>query len=105
MTVAAAAIADVTIRHAVSGGRRGVGLRGGTDTVAPGGRFTLHGIRWVRDASVSGTGTYRRADGATRARLTVHAHGLRVPLTVAWDQRSRYARARVGTTLLSLPAP
>jgi pimeloyl-ACP methyl ester carboxylesterase len=105
VTVAAAAFADVTIRHAVGGGRRGVGLRGGTDTVARGGRFTLHAIRWVRDAEVSGTGTYRRSDGASRARLTVRAGRLRVRLTVGWDQRSRDARARVGTTVLSLPAP
>ena len=105
VTVAAAALADVTVRRAIGGGRRGVGLRGGTDTVAPGGRFTLRAIAWVRDAPVSGTGSYRGADGATRGRLTVREGRRRVHLTVAWDQRSPDARARVGSSELSLPAP
>jgi hypothetical protein len=57
------------------------------------------------DATVSGDGTYRLSDGAVRCRLTVTAGGRRFGVSVSWSQRSRFARARLGHAVLSLPAP
>jgi hypothetical protein len=104
VTIAAGALADATIRQTATGDRRGAGLRGGL-WVRHGGRFILRGVRFVADATVSGTGRYRFQGGVTRGQLTVRARGLRVRVSVAWDQRSERAHARVGATRLTLPAP
>jgi hypothetical protein len=104
VTIAAGALADATIRQTATGDRRGAGLRGGRWS-HHGSRFALRAVRFVSDATVSGTGRYTFEGGATRGRLIVRAHGLRVRVDLAWDQRSEQARARVGTTRLTLPAP
>jgi hypothetical protein len=57
------------------------------------------------DATVSGDGTYRSSDGAVRCRLTVTAGRRRFDVALSWSQRSRFARARLGHAVLSLPAP
>ncbi len=87
---------------------QGPGLRGGRFTVKEGTplRFTLKRVRFVSDATVSGTGTYRFSDGAVSGSLTVTpASGAAVRLKVSWTQRSALATATVGGATLSLPAP
>jgi hypothetical protein len=107
-TVAAGALADATIRRYYSGVAKGPGLRGGTFTVKEGTplRFTLRRVRFVSDATVSGTGTWRFSNGAVRGTLTVKpASGAAVTVHLRWTQRSPLAVATIGTTKLSLPAP
>jgi pimeloyl-ACP methyl ester carboxylesterase len=106
-TVAARAFADAAMQRQTTAAARGLGLRGGRFTVASGNplRFRLAGVRFVADATVSGTGTYRVAGGVVNAALTVTAGGRRYAVTVSWTQRSRDARARIGAAALALPAP
>jgi pimeloyl-ACP methyl ester carboxylesterase len=104
VTVAAGAFADATAVQLAGGDGHGRGLRGGRFTVS-GGRFRLRGVRFVSDATVSGDGTYRSSDGAVHCRLTVTAGGRRFDVRLSWSQRSRFARARLGHVVLSLPAP
>ena len=104
MTVAAGAFADATAVQLAIGAGHGRGLRGGRFTVS-GGRFRLRGVRFVSDATVSGSGTYRTVRGAVRCRLTVTAGGRRFRVSLSWSQRSRFARARLGHAVLRLPAP
>jgi pimeloyl-ACP methyl ester carboxylesterase len=100
-TVAAQAFADATMRLVYTGGGRfGAGLRGGR-FVARGERLTLERVRFVTDALVSGTGTFRAATGTVDATLTVA--GVEVHLT--WTQTTPLATARIGDSTLSLPAP
>jgi hypothetical protein len=108
VTVAAGALADATIRRYYSGVARGPGLRGGTFTVKEGTplRLRLRNVRFVTDATVSGTGTWRFSDGAVRGSLTVRpAAGTPVRVTVSWAQRSRLATATIGVATVNLPAP
>ena len=106
-TVAARAFADAVMQRAATGAPRGLGLRGGVFTVSPGSPLVvrLAGVRFVTDAAVSGAGTYQAAGGAVAAVLTVTAGGRRYPVALSWTQRTRYARARIGPAVLSLPAP
>lgn len=106
--VAAQAIADATIRHYYAGTGSGPGLRGGSFTADGGAtlRLRLSAIRFVGDATVSGTGTWRPATGAVRATLTVSPPGggpIRIQLS--WSQRTPLARAVIGAAALALPAP
>jgi len=51
-------------------------------------------------------GSWRFSDGATRGTLSVELpNDDVVKVKLAWNQRSRLARARVGDSTLSLPAP
>jgi pimeloyl-ACP methyl ester carboxylesterase len=104
VTVAAAALADATVRAATLHSDRGAGLRGGRWS-RHGGSFDLRGIRFTDDTAVSGHGSYRFRDGATRGRLRVRFGDRTVTVAVAWNQRSARARATVGTTRFVLPAP
>jgi hypothetical protein len=61
----------------------------------------LKGVRFVNDASVDGTGTYRWATGAVDATLTVAS----VAMRVRWTQATPLATATIGDSVLSLPAP
>lgn len=108
VTVAAGALADATIRRWYSGAARGPGLRGGSFTASGDSvvRLKLRRVRFVRDATVSGTGSWRLSNGAVRGALVVRiAGGRSVRVRVAWKQRSRLARARAGGATLTLPAP
>jgi pimeloyl-ACP methyl ester carboxylesterase len=104
VTVAAAALADATTRAATLHTKRGAGLRGGHWTRRQG-RFHLDAVRFTDDTTVSGQGSYRFVDGATRGRLLVRDGDRSIEAEVAWDQRSARARARVGASRLVLPAP
>jgi hypothetical protein len=103
-TVAAGAFADATAVSFETGSSRGVGLRGGRFRVTDG-RFTLTRVRFVGDATVTGSGTSDASDGGVRCRLTVRSGRRRFSVALRWDQRSRYAVARVGGARLRLPAP
>jgi hypothetical protein len=108
VTVAAGALADATIRRYYSGADRGPGLRGGSFTAKGESsvRFVLRGVRFVGDATVDGTGSWDPATGGVFGMLRVAAAGgAPVEVEVEWTQRSRIARARVGASGLTLPAP
>ena len=108
VTVAAGALADAPVRYWFSGAARGAGLRGGSFTAKgyPFVHLRLRRVRFVTDAAVDGSGSWRLSTGATRGTLAV---GLPnddvVHVRISWDQRSRNARARVGAATLTLPAP
>jgi hypothetical protein len=106
VTVAAGALADATIRFQEFLPDHGVGLYGGTWRLIGGDRYVLRATRFTTDSSVTGSGSYRPSNGATAGVLTVRAPH-RAPLTVSltWNARSQRARARVGATTLTLPAP
>jgi pimeloyl-ACP methyl ester carboxylesterase len=104
VTIAADALADATVRAATLHSDHGAGLRGGS-WHRRGGRFTLHAVRFTSDTSVIGHGSYRFLDGATKGHLRVRDGGLTAVVDIAWTQRSARARATVGSTHLTLPAP
>jgi hypothetical protein len=106
-TVAAGAFADAATRSLATGSAQGPGLRGGVYKTSGSGRLrvTLAHIRFVTNAVIDGIGTYRVAGGAALATLTVTVGTRRFTVAVAWDQRSLYARAQVGSSVLRLPAP
>jgi pimeloyl-ACP methyl ester carboxylesterase len=107
-TVAAGALGDATIRRFYSGAEIGPGLRGGGFTTSGASpiRFKLNGVRFVSDAPVSGTGAWSPGTSAASGKLTVTTPGgAKVQVTLRWSQRSTVARATVGGTALSLPAP
>jgi pimeloyl-ACP methyl ester carboxylesterase len=100
-TVAAQAFADATMRLIYTeGARYGAGLRGGR-FVASGSELTLERVRFVSDADVSGTGTFKALAGAVDATLTVAG----VQVHVTWTQATPTATATIGASVLSLPAP
>lgn len=106
--VAVGALADAPVRWWFSEAARGSGLRGGSFTAKgyPLVKLRLHGVRFASDVSVSGSGSWRFGDGATRGKLTaVLPDDDVVRLRVAWEQRSRLAIAHIGGSTLSLPAP
>ena len=76
------------------------GLRGGR-FVARGEKLTLERVRFVSDQVVSGTGTFKAATGAVDATLTVAG----VTVHVTWTQATPQATARIGDSVLTLPAP
>ncbi len=107
-TVAAEALADATVRRFYSGTDTGPGLRGGSFRASGDDptRLKLTGIRFVRDATVGGSGSWRPSTGALSARLVVRAAGSPATrVTVSWKQRSRLATAKVGAATLTLAAP
>jgi hypothetical protein len=107
-TVAAAALGDATIRRFYSGVPKGPGLRGGSFVTGGDGPFSfkLSGVRFVGDATVSGSGDWSPATSAASGKLTVTTPaGAKVVVTLSWSQRSTSARAQIGAATLSLPAP
>jgi pimeloyl-ACP methyl ester carboxylesterase len=108
VTVAAGALADAIIRRYYSGANRGPGLRGGTFTATGDAvvRLGLTAVRFVRDATVDGRGSWDPSDGGVFGSVTVGApDGTRVTVRLDWTQRDRMARAQVGATRLELAAP
>jgi hypothetical protein len=107
-TVAAGALADATVRRFYSGAARGPGLRGGSFTARGDGpvRFRLRRVRFVRDATVDGRASWRPSTGAAAGTLSVELpDDGKVRVSVSWNQRSRFAQARIGAAVLTLPAP
>jgi pimeloyl-ACP methyl ester carboxylesterase len=109
-TVAAGALADAAMRYFYSYAHRGPGLRGGSFISSPDSTdvaaFRFQGVRYVSDATVDGTGSWRMTGSG-------HFHGalvVRQPsappvrVTVDWDETTA-ARAKVAGATLTLPAP
>jgi pimeloyl-ACP methyl ester carboxylesterase len=108
VTVAAGALGDAVIRWYYSSATHGPGLRGGDFTAAPDHdvRFQLRDVRFVSDATVSGTGLWRLSDGRVHGELVVKRPGVAdVEVSVDWNQRVGTALATVGGASLTLPAP
>ena len=98
-TVAAGALADATVRRFYSGGARGPGLRGGTFRARGEGPFASacagSGSCATRPWTAGPRGGPR--PGPPRGTLSVRLPGgARVRVSVSWNQRSRFARARMG---------
>jgi pimeloyl-ACP methyl ester carboxylesterase len=86
-TVALASVGDEVSRYELLSGNTDRGLRGGTVRFSGGNviRIALRNVRWVSDASISGTALWNQSAGTVSARLTVRpARGAVVHLTARW---------------------
>ena len=94
---------DLIVRAAENGAGDGVGLRGGTFSVAKaraGYRLTLREVRWTEDVAVSGEIDSPGRTGVVRAVLELSApQGERGKLEVQWPEGVARARARVRGSL------
>jgi hypothetical protein len=95
---AALAVGDAIQRWVVNSGGASRGLRGGRwshtgDRVV---RFRFRRTRFVRDVAVSGTATWRLADGAVVARLRLPGRGR---LRARWSTQRPTATATLAGTL------
>ncbi len=91
---------DVIVRAAENGAGEGVGLRGGTFSVAKargGYRLTLREVRWTEDVSVSGHIDWPGRSGVVHADLTLQAEAGALELT--WPEGVSGARATVRGSL------
>ena len=114
VTVTAAnTAADLIDRWWQSYSATGYGLRGGQYSYAGDARvrFTLEGVKLVRDLPVSGTVTWHRASGAVRVELKVPAaSGVRT-VSGTWNAKANGAMATLtvtgalGPATLTFPAP
>jgi len=102
-TVAAAALGDALIRHFYSGVNHGPGLRGGSFTTRGDPTvFKLKAVRFVRDATVTGTGKWNSATGKVSGTFTVGS----TKVTVSWNQDGALATASFPNGAhATLPAP
>ena len=99
--------------RSAAGGRRDLGLRGGTVTFTPGRPLliSLRDVRWVSDARIDGTARWDRSSGWVLARLAVHpASGAEVRLTARWrpfgaQDQPAVIHGRAGTHRLAATSP
>jgi pimeloyl-ACP methyl ester carboxylesterase len=102
-SVAAETVGDVLARQFVNYGGSGVGLRGGSFTIAQtatGHDFQLQAVRWTLDVEVSGTVSWDQSTGEIRADLEVKGPGdASGPLSLSWNDRQTDAVARITGTL------
>jgi hypothetical protein len=109
VTVAASALGDALIRHFYSGVNHGPGLRGGSFKTKGDGpvKFSLKAVKFVSDASVSGSGAWSPSSGRVTGNLTVTPAGrARVRVKLSWNQDQQIATANVANgAVLTLPAP
>lgn len=112
--VAADTVGDVLARWDNMGGYTGVGLRGGTFRTIGSDhrRWTLHRVRWTKDAEVSGHVTLNAPSGALEAHASLAGSGvLHGHLDLRWNTWDEHAQATVTGTLgghhvhLVIPAP
>jgi hypothetical protein len=112
-SVALAAVGDETSRFPLLSGRRDLGLRGGTVTFTRGHprKITLHGVRFVADATITGTARWSRTPDVVSAHLTVRVRGMApVWLAAQWrpfgaqDQRAVISGSQ-GKRRLAATAP
>jgi pimeloyl-ACP methyl ester carboxylesterase len=113
-TVAVQALGDAVSSWFVADGKRGPALRGGTFRGVGGNRvrFTLKDARWVKDATVNGTGVWGTQSGRVSGRLVVDGpDGLKRRFALRWSQnRPRASVVMLGAggaelAQLRLPAP
>jgi len=94
---------DAIARAQANGAGTGVGLRGGSVTVAShalGYHLTLHEVRWTEDVAVSGDIDWPGRSGVVHANLAVTApHGVQGKLELQWSEGVAGARATVSGTL------
>jgi hypothetical protein len=86
-TVALASVGDEVSRYELLSGNTDRGLRGGKIRFSGGNviRIALRKVRWVTDASISGTALWNQSAATVSARLTVRpARGAVVHLTARW---------------------
>jgi len=86
-SVALASVGDEVSRWPLLSDDHDLGLRGGRITFSGGTdlRITLHGVRWVSDATIDGSAAWDQSSGWVTARLTVHPDGAApVWLTGRW---------------------
>jgi hypothetical protein len=106
--VAAQTAADAAIRYYYAY-TNGPGLRGGGFSVkslkSGDYRFTLHGDRFVADASSDGTFIWNPANNAIAGTLTVTAGGQRYRVGLDWAQRKQHALVTVRGATLQLATP
>jgi pimeloyl-ACP methyl ester carboxylesterase len=102
-TVAAGALGDALIRHFYSGVGHGPGLRGGSFTTHGDPTvFKLKAIRFVRDATVTGSGRWNSVTGAVQGKFTVG----KTTVKVSWNQDAATATAAFSNgSRATLPAP
>jgi hypothetical protein len=107
-TVAVQAIGDATQSWWADDSGSGAGLYGGTfsgeqtaNTVA----FRLTNDRFVSNARVTGTATWRIGTGAVRANLTVRSAGRTWRFAVSYSQTTRRATVVAASARLVTPAP
>jgi pimeloyl-ACP methyl ester carboxylesterase len=100
VTVALASVGDEISRYPLLSGDVDRGLRGGRVTFSGGQvlRVRLSGVRWVTNATVTGTAWWNQATRRVRAVLTVRlAGGMVVRLTARWGVYARPGQAAVVT--------
>jgi hypothetical protein len=82
-----AAVGDEISRYELLSGDTDLGLRGGKVAFSGGNvlAIALRNVRWVTDATISGTAQWNQSAGTVIARLTIRpAHGPAVRLTARW---------------------
>jgi TAP-like protein len=87
VTIALASVGDEISRWPLLSGDHDLGLRGGQVSFTPRRvlRIGLRGVRWVTDATVTGTAWWNERTGRVTARLAVHpAHGTVIRMTARW---------------------
>ena len=100
--VAVAEAGDAVIRYAYVDGDADLGLRGGSVTYTDRNVATLDAVRYTEDTTL--TGTVVRTQNGGRGTVTVTDAGGPVTVAVSWG-RGLTATARVGSTVLTAPAP
>jgi pimeloyl-ACP methyl ester carboxylesterase len=113
VTVALASVGDEISRWPLLSGDVDRGLRGGSVTFSGGNvlRIRLRSVRWVTNATVSGTASWNQASQRVTARLTVRlSNGEVVRLTARWAVYARPGRPAVisgsaGRARLAATAP
>jgi pimeloyl-ACP methyl ester carboxylesterase len=94
--------ADLISRAMANGAGSGVGLRGGTFTIArlgAGYRLTLEKVRWTDDLATSGQIDWPGRSGVVRAQLEVRSPVSSGRLELSWPQGVSDARASAHGTL------
>jgi hypothetical protein len=102
VTAALLTCTDVITRATEHGAERGVGLRGGTFTVArrdDGHRLTLHEVRWTEDLAASGNIDLGEKGGGGRADLKVQTPDAGGELELTWPGGLSGSRVSVRGTL------
>jgi len=103
VTAALLTCEDVIARARANGAGEGLGLRGGSFTVAgsaPGYHLTLHEVRWTEDVAVSGQIDWPGRTGVVHADLEVSvSQDARGKLQVQWPEGVSKARASAHGTL------
>ena len=76
-TVALASVGDEVSRWPLLSDDHDLGLRGGRVSFSGGSdlRITVHGVRWVSNATIDGRAVWDQSSGWVTARLTVHPDG------------------------------